>query len=88
MRVLSAALGGAVAEDKPPTIRAPRKALSPEQAERVRAELPTRRDRVLWGLQHAAGLRTEEALALRCSDVLDLSPTGGDACDRPGVRGR
>ena len=63
-------------------------ALSAEQAERIRAELPTLRDRVLWGLQCAAGLRTEEALAVRWSDVLDLSPTGGPpAIDRVYVAG-
>ena len=99
MRVLSAALGAAVDEGKlpanplasvkkPPTIRRPRTALSPEQAERIRIELPTLRDRVLWGLQYAGGLRTEEALAVRWSDVLDLSPTGGTlAIDRVFVAG-
>jgi len=43
---------------------------------------------VLWGLQHAAGLRTEQALALRWSDVLELSPIGGTlAIDRVFVAG-
>jgi integrase len=65
-----------------------RKALSPEQAERIRAELPTLQVRVLWGLQYAAGLRSEEALAVRVSDVLDLSPSGGTlAIDRVFVAG-
>jgi integrase len=87
MRVLSAALGAAVVDDKlpanpignvkrPPVIREPRQALSAEQAETLRAELPTQRDRVLWGLLYAAGLRTEEALALRWSDLVELSRVG------------
>ncbi len=84
MRTLSAALGAAVTRRKLPAnpllvvervpIHAePRQALSAEQAERIRAELPTPRDWALWGLLYAAGLRTEEALALRWSDVLGLS---------------
>lgn len=87
MRVLSAALGAAVGDDKlpanpmgnvkrPPAIREPCHALSAEQAERVRAELPTQRDRVLRRLMYAAGLRPEEALALRWSDLLGLSRVG------------
>jgi len=35
------------------------------------------RDRVLWGLISCAGLRSEEALALRWSDILGLSRSGG-----------
>jgi integrase len=88
MRTLSAALADAVDAGKLPTNPAAgisrlasdpvrREALSAEQAERVRAELPTLRERAFWGLLCMAGLRTEEALALRWSDVLQLSPTGG-----------
>ena len=66
---------------RPKVIREPRKALSAEQAERIRAELPAQADRVLWGLIYAAGLRTEEALALRWSDVRDLTPTGGSLAE-------
>jgi integrase len=88
MRTLSAALGEAVDYGKipanpllglrrPKVLREPRKALSAEQAERVRAELPTQVDRVLWGLIYAAGLRTEEALAVRWCDMLGLSRAGG-----------
>jgi integrase len=62
---------------RPKVHRTPRKALSPLQAETLRAELPTLRDRCLWGLMYAAGLRPEEALALRWSDVLELELTGG-----------
>lgn len=50
--------------------------MSAHEAERIRAELPTQQDRVLWGLLYAAGLRTEEALALRWRDVLGLSRAG------------
>lgn len=88
MKTLSAALGDAAEEGdlpanplrglkRPQIIREPRQSLSAEQAERVRAELPSQRDRVLWGFMYAAGLRTEEALALRWSDVLGLSRAGG-----------
>jgi integrase len=80
MRTLSAALGAAVrdallpstplpGQPRPRVMREPRKALSAEQVERIRTELPTQTDRVLWGLLYGAGLRTEEALALRWSDV-------------------
>jgi integrase len=63
-------------------------ALSSEQAESIRAKLPTQRDRVFWGLLYAAGLRTEEALALRWSDVRVLGPAGGRiAIDRVFVAG-
>jgi integrase len=80
MRVLSAALGHAVEAGKLPSnpcagIRRlphqPARAnpLNPLEAERVRAALPTLRDQVLWGLMAYAGLRPEEALALRWRDV-------------------
>jgi len=88
MKTLSSALGEAVDYGKLPAnpllgvkrlpiMREPRQALSAEKAERIRAELPTDRDRVLWGLLYAAGLRTQEAIALRWSDLIDLSRSGG-----------
>jgi integrase len=88
MRALSAALRAAVADDKlpansmsnvkhPPTISEPRPALSAEQAETIRRELPSQIDRVLWGLMYAAGLRPEEAMALRWSGLLGLTSVGG-----------
>src|ERR1019366_7023948 len=43
---------------------------------RARDQLPTQQDRVLWGFLYAAGLRTEEALALRWADVIGLSRAG------------
>ncbi len=87
MRTLSSALGNAVDHGKipanplrglqrPKVIREQRQALSAEQAERIRVELPTQADRVFWGLLYAAGLRTEEALAVRWSDLLELSRAG------------
>ena len=80
MRVLSAALGAAVDDGLIPTnpclgikrlphTPAPARPLSPLEAERLRIELPTPRDQVLWGLMAYAGLRPEEALALRWGDV-------------------
>ncbi len=39
----------------------------------MRAKHPTQADRVLWGLLYAAGLRTEEALAVGWSNFLELS---------------
>jgi integrase len=46
------------------------------------------RDRVMWGLLYLAGLRTEEALALRWQDIRGLSRTGGRiAVDRVFVAG-
>ena len=88
MRVLSAALAAAQGEGlipsnpcagikRLPTETVDRRALSADQAERVRAALPTQRDRVLWGLLYAAGLRTEEALAVRWRDFVMLDRTGG-----------
>jgi integrase len=88
MKTLSSALGAAVDDGKIPSnplldvkripvIREPRKSLSADQAERVRAEMSSQRDRVLWGLVYCAGLRTEEALAIRWSDILNLSRAGG-----------
>jgi integrase len=79
-RVLSAILGRAVEAGRlpgnpcaglrrlPTRIERPR-ALSPIEAEKIRAALPTLRDRALWGLMYAAGLRPEEALALRWRSV-------------------
>jgi integrase len=52
----------------PTRVERPR-ALSPIEAEKIRAALPTLRDRALWGLMYAAGLRPEEALALRWRSV-------------------
>ena len=80
MRVLSAALGVAVQDGllpanpclgirRLPHAPAPARPLSPAESERLRAELPTLRDQVLWGLMAYAGLRPEEALALRWGDV-------------------
>ena len=60
-----------------PVTREPRRALSAEQAERIRAEMARRRDRVLWGLIYRAGLRTEEAVTVRWSDILGISRAGG-----------
>ena len=88
MKTLSSALGAAVDDGKIPAnplygvkrlpvIREPRRSLSAEQAERIRAEMASQRDRVLWGLIYCAGLRTEEALAVRWSDILGLSRAGG-----------
>ncbi len=88
MRTLSETLADAVDAGKLPTNPAAgisrlatdpvrREALSAEQAERIRAELPALRDQAFWGLLCVAGLRTEEAVALRWSDVLQVSPTGG-----------
>jgi len=99
VRTLSAALAAAVDAGKLPsnpaagiarlttdTIR--RDALSAEQAEMIRAALPTQRDRVLWELLFMAGLRTEKAPALRWRDLRDLSATGGRvAVDRVSVAG-
>jgi integrase len=53
------------------------------EAERIRAELPTYRDVALWGLLAYAGLRPEEALALRWADVgsvlvIDKAWTAGE----------
>lgn len=84
MKTLSSALGDAVKHNKLPSnpLRgieripvdtAPRRALSPEESERIRANLPTLQDKVLWGLMSCAGLRIGEAVALRWSDVLDLN---------------
>lgn len=80
MRVLSAALSAAADEElipanpahgikRLPTIRTDMQALSADQAEAIRAALPTQADRVLWGFMYAAGLRPEEALPLRWRDV-------------------
>ena len=80
MRVLSAALGVAVQDGlipanpclgirRLPHTPAPARPLTPAEAERLRAELPTLRDQVLWCLMAYAGLRPEEALALRWADV-------------------
>jgi len=82
LEILSTALSAAVKARRLPAnpcaqvgkLRIPRKALralTPEQVERVRLHLPTSRDRLLWSLLSLAGLRPEEALALRWSDVVD-----------------
>lgn len=82
MRILSAALGAAVTERRLPinpcapirrlpTMRKVVRPLTPVQVERIRQALPTERDRLFWSLMALAGLRTEEALALRWSDVDD-----------------
>lgn len=89
MKTLSSALGAAVDDGKIPAnplygvkrlpvIREPRRSLSAEQAEWIRAEMASRRDLVLWGLIYrAGGLRTEEALTVRWSDILGISRAGG-----------
>jgi integrase len=99
MRVLSSALAAAVVEEllpanpcagikRLPTVKTDHRALSADEAERIRLHLPTLRDRVLWGLLYAAGLRTEEALPLRWRDLLELTRTGGTiAVDRVFVHG-
>ena len=80
LRILSAALGAAVADGRlpanpcaglrrvPHTVARPQ-ALAPIEVERIRAAMPTLRDVVLVGLLAYAGLRPEEALALRWRDV-------------------
>ena len=80
LSVLSAALGAAVRDQRLPTNpcaqvrRLPHlagrpRALSPLEVERIRAELLMVRDVALWGLLAYAGLRPEEALALRWGSV-------------------
>lgn len=80
LRVLSAVLGAAVEDDllpmnpcqrvkRYPTARPRARALDPGQIEAIRRALDTLRDRALWGLLAYAGLRPEEALALRWADV-------------------
>jgi integrase len=80
LRILSACLGAAVVDGRlpsnpcaglrkvPHTVARPR-ALAPIEVERIRAAMPTLRDVVLVGLLAYAGLRPEEALALRWGDV-------------------
>lgn len=80
LRVLSAGLGAATRDGLLPanpvvgiermrvSAKRPR-ALSAEQVERIRVQMPTLRDVVLLGLLAYAGLRPEEALALRWADV-------------------
>jgi integrase len=80
LRILSAALGAACSDGLLPAnpcagLRAvphsparPR-ALTPMEVERIRAAMPTMRDVVMVGLLAHAGLRPEEALALRWADV-------------------
>ena len=54
----------------PDRCRSPaRGCMTPDQIERLRAAMPSQRDRVLLGLLAYAGLRPEEALALRWIDV-------------------
>lgn len=80
LRVLSAILGAAVEDDllpsnpcakvkRYPTAKPRPRALDPGQVEAIRAAMTSDRDRALWGLIAYAGLRTEEALALRWEDV-------------------
>ncbi|MFN8109169.1 MAG: tyrosine-type recombinase/integrase [Thermoleophilia bacterium] len=82
LSTLSAALSAAVEEEllpanpcrgvrRLPTARFDARAMSPDEAERLRACMPTQRDRVLLGLLTYAGLRPEEALPLRWRDVDD-----------------
>ena len=57
--------------------------MTPEEIERLRAQMPSQRDRVLLGLLAYAGLRPEEALALRGStwaecSVIDRAFTHGE----------
>ena len=79
-RTLSAALGIAVRDGVLPSnpcagIRwAPHKAarpqaLTPLEIERIRAEMPTQRDALMVSLMGYAGLRPEEVVALRWSDI-------------------
>ena len=78
--MLSANLGAAVEDGllpsnpclqvkRYPTARPRPRALDPLQVESIRARMDKPRDRVLWALIAYAGLRTEEALALRWEDV-------------------
>lgn len=79
-RVLSTILGRAVEAGRLPAnpvagirrlphrVARPR-ALSPVEAEKIRAAMPSLRDRALWGLLAYAGLRPEEALGLRWRSV-------------------
>ncbi len=80
IKTLSSALGAAVDDGRTPAnplyrvkclpvMREPRRSLSAEQAERIRADMPSRRDGVLWGLIYCAGPRTEDALPVRWSDT-------------------
>jgi integrase len=93
-RVLSAALGVAVREGLLPgnpvsglrlAKQAPTRphALTPEEVELVRAQMPTLRDVCLLGLLAYAGLRPGEVLALRWRDVgrvlvIDRSVSDGE----------
>ena len=49
--------------------RSLRRAMPLGDVERIRCELPTERDRIVWTLMAYAGLRPEEALALTWADV-------------------
>jgi integrase len=80
IRVLSAALGVAVRDGvlpanpcsgirKAPHVVARPRALSPEQIEAIRAHMPTARDALMVSLMAYAGLRPEEVVALRWSDM-------------------
>jgi len=80
MRVLSAALGAAVRDgqlpgnpcegiEKIPRLVERPQPLTPLEVERIRAAMPTARDMLAVGLLAYAGLRPEEALALRWIDV-------------------
>ena len=80
LRLLSSALGAAVKDgllpynpasgvEKFPADKPRPRVLTPDQIERIRAAMPRLRDRVLVGLMAYAGLRPEEAYALRWGDV-------------------
>lgn len=80
LRLLSSALGAAVRDgllpfnpaigiEKFPVEKARPRVLTPMELERLRRQMPSRRDIVLLGLMAYAGLRPEEAFALRWSDV-------------------
>jgi integrase len=79
-RILSSALGVAAREGlvpanpvtglrSMPTQRRRPRVLSPVEIERVRLAMPTERDAVFWSLLALAGLRPQEARALRWCDV-------------------
>lgn len=80
LRVLSAILGAAVDDDLIPTNPCARvkrfstakprpRVMQVAEVERIRSEVPSARDRAMVGLLAYAGLRPEEALALRWADV-------------------
>ena len=78
-RVLSAALGAAVPQALPsnpctgigslPVQVARPRALTPDEIERIRGEMPSARDALMVSLMGYAGLRPEEVVALRWRDA-------------------